>query len=460
MARGKAKKKEEGEDTDVTNPETIERKRLKSLALSNNILSETLARSSVHLNPSSVVAKHHGRDIIKKSQRKSSRFLFSFPGLVAPIAGGKIGDLKDLGTKNPVLYLDFPQGQMKLFGTIVYPKNRYLTLQFSRGGKSVMCEDYFDNMIVFSDAWWIGRKDENPEEAKLEFPKELYEGSQAEYDFKGGAGAGAASVVNQAVPRTRTQRVEQESPKTPTEDDLSESEINLEDTKESVPVRHSARTARKTYKFAEISSDDDSGENSPDLSEHEEKASEVDNSKKTVVFDLDNEDDAPVDQLDEENNESASRSKCKKVSQSASARASAEVKSSSRGSLVQTTISTLFKKVVEKKKLHDKYAEINPQLEQMSVNMDKFRVSYVRKHHKIRNEGSSNNKNNNFRSEIVKSSHHPYTIGMSKLEFLRFDGKKVKEWLYKCGQFFLLDSTLAESRFRVASIHLDVIAFQ
>nr|KYP71414.1 DNA-binding protein RHL1 [Cajanus cajan] len=322
MARGKAKKKEEGEDTDVTNPETIERKRLKSLAISHNILSEIPARSSVHLNPSSVVAKHHGKDIIKKSQRKSSRYLFSFSGLIAPIAGGKIGELKDLGTKNPVLYLDFPQGQMKLFGTIVYPKNRYLTLQFSRGGKGVMCEDYFDNMIVFSDAWWIGRKDENPEEAKLEFPKELYEGPQAEYDFKGGA----------------------------------DSEVNLEDTKESVPVRHSARTARKSYKFAEISSGDDSGENSPDLSEHEEKAAEVDNSVNdhnnsnilTVIFDLDNKDDAPVDQLAVENNESASRSKCKKVSQSPSASASTEVKSSNRGSLVQATISTLFKKVEEK----------------------------------------------------------------------------------------------------------------
>ncbi|TKY44928.1 hypothetical protein E2542_SST31211 [Spatholobus suberectus] len=66
---------------------------------------------------------------------------------------------------------------------------------------------------------------------------------------------------------------------------------------------------------------------------------------KTVVFDLDNEDDVPVDQLAEENNESASQSKCKKVSQSASASASTEFKSSNRGSLVQATISTLFKKV-------------------------------------------------------------------------------------------------------------------
>lgn len=52
---------------------------------------------------------------------------------------------------------------MKLFGTIVYPKNRYLTLQFSRGGKNVMCEDYFDNMVSLflsfmqiSCFWWFG----------------------------------------------------------------------------------------------------------------------------------------------------------------------------------------------------------------------------------------------------------------------------------------------------------------
>ncbi|XP_027925037.1 DNA-binding protein RHL1 isoform X2 [Vigna unguiculata] len=348
MARGKAKKKEE-EDTEVINPETLERKKLKSLAFSNNILSETPASSSVLLKPSSVVAKHHGKDIIKKSHRKSSRYLFSFPGLIAPLAGGKIGDLKDLGTKNPVLYLDFPQGQMKLFGTIVYPKNRYLTLQFPKGGKSVMCEDYFDNMIVFSDAWWIGKKEENPEEAKLDFPKEFYEGHQAEYDFKGGAGAGAASVVNQGVPRTRIQHAEPESPKTPSENELSESEINLEDIKESGPSRHSTRTAGKSYKFAEISSGDDSGENSPDLSDHEEKVEEVDTAvnnhnsskKKTVVFDLDNEDDAPVHPLKQENNES--------VSQSASVSASTKVKSSNRGSLVQATISTLFKKVEENK---------------------------------------------------------------------------------------------------------------
>lgn len=44
---------------------------------------------------------------------------------------------------------------MKLFGTIVYPKNRYLTLQFSKGGKNVMCEDYFDHMVRFVSSFLL-----------------------------------------------------------------------------------------------------------------------------------------------------------------------------------------------------------------------------------------------------------------------------------------------------------------
>lgn len=171
MARGSSSSKRKHKDEDEEDPQA-ERKRLKSLAFSNNLVSEIPARPQAPLTPSNTLVKHHGKDIIKKSQRKN-RFLFSFPGLLAPIAGGKIGDLKDLGTKNPLLYLDFPQvrtfvnllfsfsnfltisteffsslqGRMKLFGTIVFPKNKYLTLQFPRGGKSVMCEDYFDNMV-------------------------------------------------------------------------------------------------------------------------------------------------------------------------------------------------------------------------------------------------------------------------------------------------------------------------
>lgn len=91
------------------NPDMVEKKRLKKLAISKQMLSENPSRVRTSaLSPSKTVIKHHGKDILRKSQRKN-RFLFSFPGLLAPVSGGKIGELKDLGTKNPILYLDFPQ---------------------------------------------------------------------------------------------------------------------------------------------------------------------------------------------------------------------------------------------------------------------------------------------------------------------------------------------------------------
>ncbi|KAI3922936.1 hypothetical protein MKW98_007067, partial [Papaver atlanticum] len=268
----KATKKSSGKEP--PNPEAAERKRLKNLGISRNLLSQTPAKPYSTLNPSKTVIKHHGKDIIKKSQRKN-RFLFSFPGLISPLTGGKIGELKDLGTKNPILYLDFPQGQVKLFGTIVYPKNRYLTLQFSKGGKNVMCEDYFDNMIVFSEAWWIGTKDENPEEVRLEFPKELKEEKHVDHGFKGGAGAGPEEKSGGIKPRE-----EKRKPQSPTdtlEDDIDISDdscpspgITLKDGMDVTPVRQSARTSGRRFIFAEDSPGDDSDGSGPtdvDLSE-------------------------------------------------------------------------------------------------------------------------------------------------------------------------------------------------
>lgn len=53
-----------------------------------------------------------------------------------------------------------------------------------------------------------------------------------------------------------------------------------------------------------------------------------------------------------------------------------------------------------------------------------------------------------------------YSTRISKVEFPRFDGSLVREWMYKCEQFFLLDGTPLDSRVRLASIHLDSIALQ
>ncbi|KZV36893.1 hypothetical protein F511_33729 [Dorcoceras hygrometricum] len=227
---------------------TEERARLKKLALSRRILSQNPAKlgPSTALCPSKTVMKHHSKDILRKSQRKN-RYLFSFPGLLGPISGGKIGELKDLGTKNPVLYLDFPQGQMKLFGTIVYPKNRYLTLQFSKGGKNVTCDDYFDNMIVFSDAWWIGTNDENPDELQLQFPNELIM-EKHEYDFKGVIGATCDSKMVSG--KAAMKFLEPESAKVDQEDDSIESPTDVNILVQANPSRHSARTAGRTLKYS------------------------------------------------------------------------------------------------------------------------------------------------------------------------------------------------------------------
>ncbi|KAK4350708.1 hypothetical protein RND71_030021 [Anisodus tanguticus] len=317
MVRG-GKKAANGE----ANPDMEEKKRLKKLAISKQMVSENPSRINNSVSPSKTVIKHHGKDILRKSQRKN-RFLFSFPGLLAPISAGKIGELKDLGTKNPILYLDFPQGQMKLFGTIVYPKNGYLTMQFSRGGKNVVCEDYLDNMIVFSDAWWIGRKDENPEEARLEFPKELnVQQEKLECDFKGGAGATCAQ--KRSISECGVKHVEQQSPEHEQEENLSESQNDSKEVVELTPSRRSARAAGKKFNFAEPSSGDDLVDNEAETSEEEEKSGSDVLCDETVV-------------------QSQIVGKITAAAESAS-----KSKKSSRtkqSSLVQATISTMFKKV-------------------------------------------------------------------------------------------------------------------
>ncbi|KAJ0104643.1 hypothetical protein Patl1_19318 [Pistacia atlantica] len=296
----------------------VERSRLKTLAVKKKMLSVIPAKGFTPLNPTNQVIKHHGKDIIRKSSQRRNRFLFSFPGLLAPCGGGgKIGELKNLGTQNPVLYLDFPQGQMKLFGTIVYPENRYLTLQFSRGGKNVICEDYFDNLIVFSDAWWIGRKYENPDELRLDFPKELSEGQNLEQNFKGGVGA--ASVNKQGVFKSVMKGSEEESTELESEDDISDVEMKFKDKMEVTPVRHSERTAGKRFI--------------------------IDHVRRTLVLILAigcHDMACPVYYDPAGSDADVSEGDEKKVTKSK------QPSTSHRGVLVQTTISTLFNKVEEK----------------------------------------------------------------------------------------------------------------
>ncbi|RXH77139.1 hypothetical protein DVH24_023413 [Malus domestica] len=323
MARTSSSKKRKHEDDEgaeaEAEPEVAQRKRLKALAFSNNQLSEIPAKPRAPLTPSNGVLKQHGKDIVKKSQRKN-KFLFSFPGLLAPIGGGSDEVVWDSCV---------PQEQ-----------------------------------IVFSDAWWIGTKDENPEEAQLDFPKELTEGQHSEFDFQGGAGS--TSAKKQSDSKNETTYVEEYSPHNKVEDNLSDEENN--ELMKATPVRHSARTAGKKFKFGEASSGDDSAESdTPSAEGEDKKVGRLDSSSgkhssgnildfttDNLSFgdaDIDNEDRMKGAQTPKQNEDSSlSEAKSKKESHSAFAgTTSKEDSHSNHGSLIQTTISTLFKKVEKKK---------------------------------------------------------------------------------------------------------------
>ncbi|PKU74178.1 DNA-binding protein RHL1 [Dendrobium catenatum] len=106
-------------------------------------------------------------------------------------------------------------------------------------------------LIVFSEAWWIGQKEENPEEYQLEFPKDLKEGKDCDYDFKGGAGATYEEASGGQ--KSGKEYVDPPSPDNELESDGSGdfSTIISKDAKkpfETTPLRQSARTSRKTLK--------------------------------------------------------------------------------------------------------------------------------------------------------------------------------------------------------------------
>lgn len=117
--------------TQPADPEAEEKKRLRSLALSKRILRRGApAEVRTPLRPAKSVVKLDGRDVVKRGQRKS-RFLFSFPGLLAPLSGGRIGELACLASKNPVLYLEFPQARFS-FLKYYYGLWRFLLRVFLR----------------------------------------------------------------------------------------------------------------------------------------------------------------------------------------------------------------------------------------------------------------------------------------------------------------------------------------
>jgi hypothetical protein len=161
----------------------------------------TLHRPHVSSLPSIPLPPHYRSlshcDLINKSSRSKQRFLFQLPGrfnLLPPSKQqavptsssspasclpssslGCIGELADLDTSNPILYLDFPDGRIKMRGFLVYPANPLLAVQLPRSlrssTRSLDCRGSFDHLIIFNQYWWIGNKQNNSNEDPLDWPE-------------------------------------------------------------------------------------------------------------------------------------------------------------------------------------------------------------------------------------------------------------------------------------------------
>ncbi len=93
-------------------------------------------------------------------------------------AMNSFGAVAELGTGKPVLYIDVPArgGRIKLCGTIVYPDAPLLTLQLppaSSKSNSIVCDNVFDNMVVFDNVSWVENDSApaSPLKVKLELDK-------------------------------------------------------------------------------------------------------------------------------------------------------------------------------------------------------------------------------------------------------------------------------------------------
>ena len=169
------------------------------------LLSKGKVEEFPRLAPSRALLACSGHDITKRASHRKSKYLFAFPGRLGPlVSGGKVGTLSALDSQNPMLTIDFASGSLRLRGTIVPTRGRYLTLQCnakaakraeeggaaaaSSGGAAppVTAEDVFSKMVVFSAAEWI---DTDGKVARV--PDSIFDAplkSPGKFTFQHGAG--------------------------------------------------------------------------------------------------------------------------------------------------------------------------------------------------------------------------------------------------------------------------------
>ena len=69
---------------------------------------------------------------------------------------GTFGQIDKLDTHTPVFYIELPEGRAKLIGYRQYINSRLITLECKPNELS--CPDQFDNLIVFAEVMWIGKR--------------------------------------------------------------------------------------------------------------------------------------------------------------------------------------------------------------------------------------------------------------------------------------------------------------
>ena len=143
--------------------------RLQELTIGHVITTKPLPPK---LNSDIDLAKYDGSDIVKNPERaRRKKAVFILPACLSVSGvGGKLGTIANMNTGFPVLYIDFPNGRMKLQGRLVEPKKSLMPIKFKKGGK-VVVKNAVKTMIVFSKTSWIGTKEENPEEKSMPMPE-------------------------------------------------------------------------------------------------------------------------------------------------------------------------------------------------------------------------------------------------------------------------------------------------
>ncbi|DBA84268.1 TPA: hypothetical protein ACH3X2_006326 [Trebouxia sp. C0005] len=201
--------------------------RLQTVAKTQGLLAGARRVISTELPTPKLLLKADGKDLIKKISLRKGRYLLNICAQIAPATAGKL------------------LGRLKFLGTIVFPKNKYMLLKF--GQKDVLCEDIFENMIIFPEAHWVGTREENPTEKELPMPAELQSAVKHEkYSF--------GSEVNQTGTATQPSQTQPSQLQAEGEDEVSSSsddDLDQDEAGPSQPTRISSRHKGKRPLYTE-----------------------------------------------------------------------------------------------------------------------------------------------------------------------------------------------------------------